>query len=60
MVALFRLGQVVIGSREVLSPYAAVTIALRPAIRVAAISAALAAAAELPGAVIALVVITVT
>jgi hypothetical protein len=60
MVALFRLGRVVIGSREVLSPYAAVTIALRPAILVAAISAALAAAAELPGAVIALVVIAVT
>jgi hypothetical protein len=60
MVALFRLGQVVIGSREVLSPYAAITIALRPAILVAAISAALAAAAELPGAVIALVVIAVT
>jgi hypothetical protein len=60
IVALFGLGRVVIGSREVLSPYAAVTIALRPAILVAAISAALAAAAELPGAVIALVVIAVT
>ena len=60
IVALFRLGRVVLGSREVLSPYAAVTIVLRPAILVAAISAALAAAAELPGAVIALVVITVT
>jgi len=60
IVSLFRLGRVVLGSREVLSPYAAVTIALRPAILVAAISAALAAAAELPGAVIALVVITVT
>jgi hypothetical protein len=60
IVALFRLGRVVLGSREVLSPYAAVTIALRPAILVAAISAALAAAAELPGAVIALVVISVT
>ena len=60
IVALFRLGRVVIGSREVLSPYAAVSIALRPAILVAAISAALAAAAELPGALIALVVIYVT
>jgi hypothetical protein len=60
IVALFRLGRVVLGSREVLSPYVAVTIALRPAILVAAISAALAAAAELPGAVIALVVISVT
>jgi len=60
IVALFRLGREVIGSREVLSPYAAITIALRPAILVAAISAALAAAAELPGAVVALVVITVT
>jgi hypothetical protein len=60
IVSLFRLGRVVLGSREVLSPYAAVTIALRPAILVAAISAALAATTELPGAVIALVVITVT
>jgi hypothetical protein len=34
IVALFRLGRVVLGSREVLSPYAAVTIALRPAILV--------------------------
>jgi hypothetical protein len=60
IVALFRLGRVVFGAREVLSPFAAVTIALRPAMLVAAISAALAAAAELPGAVIALVVISVT
>jgi hypothetical protein len=60
IVALFRLGRVVLGSREVLSPYAAISIALRPAILVAAISAALAAAAELPGALIALVVIYVT
>lgn len=60
IVALFRLGRVVLGSREVLSPYATVTIALRPAILVAAISATLAAAAEIPGAVIALVVISVT
>jgi hypothetical protein len=60
MIALFQLGRVVVGSREVLSPYAAVTIALRPAILVAAISAAMVAAAELPGAVIALVVIAVT
>jgi hypothetical protein len=60
IVALFGLGRVVLGSREVLSPYAAVTIALRPAMLVAAISAALAAAAELPCAVIALVVISVT
>jgi hypothetical protein len=44
----------------VLSPYAAVTIALRPAILVAAISAALVAVAELPGAAIALVIISVT
>jgi hypothetical protein len=60
IVALFRLGRVVLGSREALSPYAAVTIALRPAILVAAISAALAAAAEIPAAVIALLVISVT
>jgi hypothetical protein len=60
IVALYRLGRVVVGSREVLSPYAAVMIALRPAMLVAAISAALAAAAELPGALIALVVMYVT
>jgi hypothetical protein len=60
IVALFRLGRVVLGSREVLSPYAAVTIVLRPAILVAAISAALAAATEIAAAAIALLVISVT
>jgi hypothetical protein len=48
LVALFRLGRLVLGSREVLSPYAAITVALRPAILFAAFLAALAAAVEVP------------
>lgn len=60
LVALFRLGRVVVGSREVLSPYAAVTIALRPTILIAALFAALAAVAEIPAALVALLVLWVT
>lgn len=60
LVALFRLGRVVVGSREVLSPYAAVTIALRPAILIAALFAALAAVAEIPAALVALLVLWLT
>lgn len=60
LVALFRLGRVVVGSRDVLSPYAAVTIALRPAILIAALFAALAAVVEIPAALIALVVLSLS
>ena len=58
LVALVRLGRVVVGSRDVLSPYAAVTIALRPAVLIAALFATLAAVVEIPAALIALVVLT--
>lgn len=50
--ALVRLAGLVFGSREVLSPYAALTAALRPAILVAALLATLAAFAELPAALL--------
>ncbi|MGA9160009.1 MAG: hypothetical protein WB297_03985 [Actinomycetota bacterium] len=60
LVALFRLGRVVVGSRDVLSPFAAVTIALRPAILIAALFAALAAVVEIPAALIALVVLSLS
>jgi hypothetical protein len=48
---------VVIGSRDVLSPYAVVTIALRPAMVIASIFAALAAVVEIPAAVLAMLVL---
>jgi hypothetical protein len=60
LVALVRLGRVVLGSREALSPYAAVTIALRPAIVGAAIFAALAAVVEIPASIVALTLLLLT
>lgn len=57
LVALFRLGRLVLGSREVLSPYAAIAAALRPAILLAALVAAVAALIEIPVAAIALLLI---
>jgi hypothetical protein len=60
LVALFRLGRLVLGSREVLTPYAAVTAALRPAILFAALLAAVAAAVEIPVAAIALLLLLLT
>lgn len=57
LVALVRLGRVALGSREALSPYAAVTIALRPAIVGAAFFAALAAIVEIPASVVALMLL---
>jgi hypothetical protein len=55
--SLFRLGRIVFGSRDLLSPYAAIAAALRPAILVAALFAALAAVVEIPVALITLVVL---
>jgi hypothetical protein len=46
------------GSRDVLSPYAAVSIALRPAILLAALAAAAAAALEVPAALLAIVIMS--
>jgi hypothetical protein len=60
LVALVRLARVVLGSREVLSPYAAVTIALRPAILVAALFATLVAVLEIPAGIVALALLLLT
>lgn len=59
LAALFRLARLVWGSRDVLSPYAAVSIALRPAILLAALAAAAAAALEVPAALLAIVIMSV-
>lgn len=60
LVALFRLGRLVLGSREVLSPYAAISAALRPAILFAALLAAVGALIEIPVAAIALLLLLLT
>jgi hypothetical protein len=56
LAALFRLGRLVLGSRDVLTPYAAVAAALRPAVLLAAVVAAVAAVVEIPAALVALLV----
>ena len=60
LVALMRLGRLVLGSREVLSPYATISAALRPAILFAALVAAVAALVEIPVAAIALLLMLLT
>ena len=60
LVALFRLGRLVLGSRDVLTPYAAITAALRPAILFAALLAGIAALVEIPVAAIALLLLLLT
>jgi hypothetical protein len=57
LAALFGLAKVVFGSRDVLSPYAAISAVLRPAILVAALLAALAAVIEIPAAVLVILVL---
>jgi hypothetical protein len=57
LAALFGLAKVVFGSREVLSPYAAISAVLRPTILVAALFAALAAVIEIPAAVLVILVL---
>jgi hypothetical protein len=57
LAALLGLAKVVFGSREVLSPYAAISAALRPAILVAALFAALAAVVEIPATVLIILVL---
>ena len=56
LTSLFRLTRLAWGSREVLSPYAAITVALRPAILLAAIGATAAAIVEVPASVVAMLV----
>ena len=60
LVSMIRLARVVLGSREALSPYAAVTIALRPAILLASFLAALAAVVEIPAAVVSVLILALT
>ena len=60
LASLFRLGRVVLGSRDALSPYTAVAIALRPAILIASLFAALAAVVEIPAAVLAILILVLT
>jgi hypothetical protein len=60
LASLFRLAKLAWGSRDVLSPYAAVTIALRPAILLAALAATAAALVEVPAALVAIVIMLVT
>ena len=60
LVSLLRLGRIVLGSREVLTPYTAVTAALRPAIFFAALLAAVAAIVEIPVAAIVLLLLLLT
>ena len=55
--AVFGLAKVVFGSREVLSPYAAISAVLRPAILVAALFAAVAAVVEIPAAVLVIILL---
>jgi hypothetical protein len=60
LASLVRLGRVVLGSRDALSPYAAVTFALRPAILIASFFGALAAIVEIPAAVLAVLILALT
>jgi hypothetical protein len=58
--SLFGLLRLAVSSRDVLSPYAVISIALRPAILLAALGAVAAALLEIPLALIALVAIVLT
>lgn len=60
IMALFHLGREVIGSRDALSPVGAFAIVLRPAMLLAALFAALAAALEIPAAIVSLLILAVT
>jgi hypothetical protein len=58
LAALYRLARLAWGSRDLLSPYAAVTIALRPAILVAALAATAAALLLIPASIVAIVIMS--
>jgi hypothetical protein len=60
LVSMIRLARVVLGSREALTPYAAVAIALRPAILIASFFAVLAAVVEIPAAVVSVLILALT
>jgi hypothetical protein len=60
LASVIRLARVVLGSRDALSPYTAVAIALRPAILIASFFAALAAVVEIPAAMLAILILTLT
>lgn len=60
LVALFRLGREVLGSREALSPFGAFAFALRPTMLLAAVFAALATVLEIPAALVSLLILAVT
>jgi hypothetical protein len=60
LASLFRLASLAWSSRDVLSPYAAVTMALRPAILLAALAAAATALLEVPAALLAILILSVT
>jgi hypothetical protein len=57
LVSLFRLVWLVLGSREALSPYAAITAALRPAVLLLALLAAVVAVIEVPASLLALLLL---
>jgi hypothetical protein len=57
LVSLFRLVRLVLDSREALSPYAAITAALRPAILLLALLAAVVAVIEVPASLLALLLL---
>jgi hypothetical protein len=58
--ALLRLGRLILGSREALSPLGAVAIVLRPAMLLAAVFAALAAVLEIPASLLFLAIRALT
>ena len=60
LASLIRLARLAWGARDVLSPYAAVTIALRPAILLAALAATVAAVLLVPASLVAILVLSVT
>lgn len=55
--SLVQLGRLVLGSQDVLTPYATIAVALRPAILLAALLAAVVAMIEIPAALLALLVL---
>jgi hypothetical protein len=60
LASLFRLARLAWVSRDVLSPYTAITTALRPAILLAALAATVAALLEVPAALLAIVIMSLT
>ena len=60
LASLVRFGRVVLGSRDALSPYTAVSLALRPAILIAAFFAALMAVVEIPASVLTVLILALT